>query len=1084
MTRFQIILKTFIFYWQKNLAVALGVAVSTAVLTGALVVGDSMQYSLQKSVDLRLGPISHTLTAGDRYFTQELASSLESQINRPVAGILMLEGSAAVNGGQKRLPKIQILGVDQQTDHFFGTPDIYGQLNDDEVIVSENLAKRLELNPDDLILFKIRKASLIPLNAPFVSDEDVTISLRLRVKAVSKDSDMGRFNLYNTQTAPLNAFISLPLLQQMMNLGPLVNHLLIAAPDLQNSEIFNPLEESWSLADLGLNLRENALTHEMEITSGRVFLDDPLAGALQEGFPDGKGILTYFVNSLEAHDRSVPYSFVTGSPDRGISDKEILVNTWLATDLGLLVGDSLKMSYFEVGPLRKLVVREQAFKVSAIQPIAGFYGDAGLAPDLPGLSDAGNCRDWDTGVPIDLEKIREVDEDYWDQFKGTPKAFISLEQARKLWQNRFGNLTAYRLPEGADNQQIIEEVLRKNFSLSQLGFEIRNVRDRGQEAAEKGVNFGELFLGLSFFVLIAGVILSHLLFKLTIRSRIEQIGILRSLGHSKGKIQGLLLSENAIMTLLGATIGIGFTLLYTQLLFAGLNGIWQEIIRTDLVYLKLETGTMLFGWFISILIGLTTVYLAIRNLLKRELVELRKFRKSVVPKWRLTGFRYLYWGSGLLGLGIPFYQLILSKSKDPGLFFLSGALLLLCGILGLNQWLQKQENRKIKDFTSWKLAGKNSTRNRTQSLSVVILLALGTFLVVSVGANRKNHFVGEQKRSDGTGGFAWFGETTVPILMDLNDPDARKEFNLNQDLRFVQFRLSDGDDASCLNLNAISQPRILGVQPNQLQNRFSFATKTDWLDTQDPWASLDRDFEGDLIPAIADQTVIQWSLLKEVGDTLWYTAADGREFGILLIGGLANSIFQGNLIISDRAFLEKFPSSSGTRVMLVESASASPDSLRSEVDMVFRDYGLELVSTRSRLAEFSSIENTYLSIFLLLGALGLLIGTIGLGLVLARSVQERRQEIALQRALGIPKKVITRGLFFEYAVLLALGILIGGVTALLAVFPGLISPGAQVHFASLALIIAALLANGFLWIGVFTQIALKNKHLAQTLKTE
>jgi hypothetical protein len=65
-------------------------------------------------------------------------------------------------------------------------------------------------------------------------------------------------------------------------------------------------------------------------------------------------------------------------------------------------------------------------------------------PLFPGLADAGSCYDWETGIPIDLEKIRPKDEQYWNDFRGTPKALISMQQGITLWGNAFGNYTSIR----------------------------------------------------------------------------------------------------------------------------------------------------------------------------------------------------------------------------------------------------------------------------------------------------------------------------------------------------------------------------------------------------------------------------------------------------------------------------------------------------------------------------------------------------------------------------------------------------------------------------------------------------------------
>ena len=69
-------------FWKMNAAVACGVAVGTAVLTGALLVGDSMQGSLRGLVQAGLGRIDEALLA-DHFFREELADEKTSGPARP-----------------------------------------------------------------------------------------------------------------------------------------------------------------------------------------------------------------------------------------------------------------------------------------------------------------------------------------------------------------------------------------------------------------------------------------------------------------------------------------------------------------------------------------------------------------------------------------------------------------------------------------------------------------------------------------------------------------------------------------------------------------------------------------------------------------------------------------------------------------------------------------------------------------------------------------------------------------------------------------------------------------------------------------
>jgi putative ABC transport system permease protein len=61
----------------------------------------------------------------------------------------------------------------------------------------------------------------------------------------------------------------------------------------------------------------------------------------------------------------------------------------------------------------------------------------------------------------------------------------------------------------------------------------------------------------------------------------------------------------------------------------------------------------------------------------------------------------------------------------------------------------------------------------------------------------------------------------------------------------------------------------------------------------------------------------------------------------------------------------------------------------------------------------------------------------------------------------------------EHGALLGLGLGIGVIAAAIAVLPSLLSPGAQLPYGSLALTLAAVLANGVIWTWVATRFALR-----------
>jgi ABC-type antimicrobial peptide transport system permease subunit len=421
---------------------------------------------------------------------------------------------------------------------------------------------------------------------------------------------------------------------------------------------------------------------------------------------------------------------------------------------------------------------------------------------------------------------------------------------------------------------------------------------------------------------------------------------------------------------------------------------------------------------------------------------------------------------------------------NPALFFISGILLLTGLLLSFRLNLFRLEAKKLESLNARGLAMLNLTRNKSRSLTVVTLFALGTFLVVSTGSNKLDLFANAQDKTSGTGGFLFFAETTMPVLFDVNNAEKRADEGILEEFTAIQFSKVDGDDASCLNLNRISQPAILGVEPEMLKDRFTFATKMKEFQETDLWLALNQQFDDGTIPAIADQTVIQWGLGMKVGDILLYQNELGDTLRLKLIAGTTPSIFQGYVIISNQNFLKNYPTHSGTSVFLIDGKPENQQAISDELQSVFRDYGWEMQSTAARLVEFYSITNTYLSIFLALGALGLILGTIGLAVILARTLLERRREIALMQAVGFSTRPIFRIITSEYLLLLFAGVLIGFAAAVVATLPAFLSAGSDASIGTVALVTGLILLNGFLWIFGLTWVSLQKKILITGLRVE
>lgn len=495
MSLFKLAKRSLVFYWRTNLGVFLAVVVSTAVLTGALVVGDSVRYSLKMITEARLGTTQLALVPQNRFFRAELADELAAELNTTVAPVLQLQGLIANDDGTMRANRIEVLGVDDRFFRVGAGQNIFGDNSSGAVVLNEPLAAGLDVGAGDEVVLRIEKPGLMPRDVPLTPDSDMSIAFRLVVKAVATESEFGRFSLKANQIAPLNVFVPLQWLQEKLGRSARANMILVAAnaeDSITIEKANEAIKKCWQLADADLEPRRLEHNDVLEIRSKRVFIDDSVAAVAMNADDESIGILTYFVNELSSGDRTTPYSMVTAADDlvsMDMQDDEIIISQWLADDLDAKVGDEIELAYFVVGPTRKLQEKKSGFRVSAIVLMDNPAMDPNLMPDYPGLADAENCRDWDPGIAIDLDKIREHDEDYWQRYKGTPKAFVTLKAGQKMWANRYGNLTAVRYPSNKYRERITKNLLN-NVAPASVGLFFQSVRAHGIKAGNQATDFG------------------------------------------------------------------------------------------------------------------------------------------------------------------------------------------------------------------------------------------------------------------------------------------------------------------------------------------------------------------------------------------------------------------------------------------------------------------------------------------------------------------------------------------------------------------------------------------------------------------
>ncbi len=979
--------RSLLHYWRSSLAVIAAVAVATAALTGALLVGSSMRQSLRGLALDRLGNVEGLLVSRG-FFRAGLADDLratpgfETHFGGAAAAILLpsasAESAAATNGlatgaaGLQRATGIAIWGIDASFTELAPSGQARWPVpGEDETVLTRPLADELGISQAEVdsgqarVTLRFEKPSRLPGDSALGRKRDIGLSLvRLKVSAIVDDRGLGGIGLAISQGGSRNAFVSLGRLREELD-APAVSSL--AGPDFANvilvgrpekngtaSPDFAPVRSKLLVraADLGIDVRpvrigasDSASPPVAEYTSlstAQLVFSDREAAALSEAFPAAAPVSTYLANSIrrlpaaagsdgntappssDGNDPAViPYSMISGiafddqfrpqAPDgEGLNapaDDEVILNQWAATSLGVQSGDEVIVRYFEPESTHgQSVEREVTLRVGGIaaltMPATPFVprgrervepaaftepptvvNDPDLTPHVPGMTDSASIDDWD--VPFQMtERIRPEDDDYWSYYRTTPKAFVSVATARRLWSSRFGTITGFRIPATVPAGEV-EQRVAELWRADKLDGGLSHVPLRQQHlrASSGTTPFDALFLGLSLFLIAAALLLVALLFRLGLEERAKQLGSFAALGFSPRRIARLWLGESFWLATIGAVLGAGLGTAWAALMVHGLTTWWVAAIGRPFLRLNVEPLWLVAGAGLGMAAALVTVARTIRRLSRQPAVQLlngqtetpqstnrfsathpnqRGLNEPVPnePEASATGSPsptssprptlLAWWPHALLVLALA--ALTAGQSlggENQAAAFVGGGMALLLGLLGLlGSWLKAAaaERKSGVSLSPSRLAFSNLVRNPSRSVLTAGLVAVAAFLVVAINAFRL------APSDQSTGGIDAVARTAQPVFDDLNSPAGKEKLlgsgkTLSAGSQVYAFRVQPGEDASCNNIYQSVRPEVLGVPDTWIARfddqsgpamRWSASSAQTKVERANPWRVLRR----------------------------------------------------------------------------------------------------------------------------------------------------------------------------------------------------------------------------------------------------
>ncbi len=642
--------------------------------------------------------------------------------------------------------------------------------------------------------------------------------------------------------------------------------------------------------------------------------------------------------------------------------------------------------------------------------------------------------------------------------------------------------------EGAELTDEVTKVIEDAFP-ADVSLRVHPAKqERLDGAEEQGDAFGELFLGIGSFAIIAGILLLVNIFVMLSEERKGQLGMLRAVGMRRSHLVRAFVIEGAlyslVASLLGAGLGIGVGWAIVKLaapIFSGFDDFSLNL-RFDIDPTSIVFGfcggaliSLLSVTFTSIRISRINIIRAIRDL--PEPASTRSKNRTVIAGGVLTLVATAWflvslgesnaWTGAILGpplvaFGLlPLLSRLLSRRVSvlavaalaivwgvfgntilEGQFFQAGEifafvtqgiLLTFAAVVLLSQSQETFEGAIRRVAASrlplrLSIAYPLARRFRTGLTLGMFALVIFTMVFIATLTNVFGGQVDTATRKEG--GF------DILVTTNFSNPPASERIARRPGVERVATLLFGGvlfqpegfPKPADWSMSGIDRAFVEGGPP-------SLSERGDEFDSDaEVWEALLDDPSAIVVPLSFLQTgggppqdVVETGETTRVINPL-----TGIEFERRVIGKVEN----------DFAFSGSYVSKSSIRRVLGEravpsrfyvEATGSREGINDTARRLqgrFVANGLEAKSFRTIVEEFQQVNLQFFRLMQSYLALGLLVGIAGLGVVMVRAVRERRRDIGVLRALGFLTQQVRRAFVLESGFVALEGVFVGVVLAL------------------------------------------------------
>ena len=156
--------------------------------------------------------------------------------------------------------------------------------------------------------------------------------------------------------------------------------------------------------------------------------------------------------------------------------------------------------------------------------------------------------------------------------------------------------------------------IRARMTAASAGLIVQPVRAQALAASRGSTDFGEYFTYFSFFIVVSGLLLSGLFFKLGLEQRVREVGLLFALGFTPARVRRLLGAEGLVLAAIGAVVGMAGAVLFGAAILYGLRTWWVDAVGTTRLALVVAPAPLVLGALGGLVAAAITLLLTLRRL--------------------------------------------------------------------------------------------------------------------------------------------------------------------------------------------------------------------------------------------------------------------------------------------------------------------------------------------------------------------------------------------------------------------------------------------------------------------------------------